>query len=91
MPRLWVVLAFAAVGLAVAYAAVLALPCHFPSRRLVLATGPVAALLGGLLCLAVLGDRHVLLALAGCAGFAAALLSLLVRPAPEGSGSPRAA
>jgi uncharacterized membrane protein (DUF441 family) len=84
MPMLWDAMAFAAVGLIVAYVAGRALPYRFSSRRLVLATGPAAALLGGFLSLAVLGSSHLLLALTISAAFAAALLSLLVRPTRRG-------
>jgi hypothetical protein len=80
MPMLWEAIAFASVGLVVAYGAVRTRPYRFPSRPLALATGPSAGLLGGFLSLAVLGGGHVLLALAVSAAFAAALLSLLVRP-----------
>jgi hypothetical protein len=91
MSMLWQTLTFAAVGLVLAYAAVRGLPYRFASRRLVLSTGPAAALLGGFLSHAVLGDRHVLLALAVSAAFAAALLSLLLRPMPRRSSTYRAA
>lgn len=84
MPMLWEAIAFAAVGLAVAYGAVRTLPFRFPSRRLVLATGPFSGLLGGFLSLAVLGGGHFVTALAISAVFAAAILSLLVRPLPRG-------
>jgi hypothetical protein len=83
---------FAAIGFAAACAAVRRFPHRFPSHRLVLATGPVSALLGGFLTHAILGSGHVLLDLMVAVGFAAALLSLLVRPArrPRAS-APRAA
>ena len=78
---MWEALAFAGLGLAVAYAAVRLLPARLPARALVLATGTVAALLGGLLARTILGGGHVLLTLVASVAVAAALLSLLVRPA----------
>jgi hypothetical protein len=91
---MWETLAFAALGLAAAYAAVRLLPDRLPSPRLVLATGPVAALVGGLLARAILGGGHVLLTLVVAAAVAVALLSLLIRPATgrgPRSSSPRTA
>lgn len=78
---LWEALAFVALGLAAAYGAVRLRPERLPGRALVLATGPVAALVGGLLAHTVLGPGHVLLGLAAAFAVAAALLSLLIRPA----------
>jgi hypothetical protein len=79
---LWQALMFAALGLAIASAATLLLPAsRFPSAVLVLATGPVAALTGGLLARAILGPGHPALALLAALTVSAALLSLLVRPA----------
>ncbi|MFE2425180.1 hypothetical protein ACFXJ5_00260 [Streptomyces sp. NPDC059373] len=78
---MWEALAFAALGLAAAYAAVRLLPTRLPARSLVLATGSGAALLGGLLAHTILGPGHVVLTLALSVTVAVALLSLLVRPA----------
>ncbi|BBJ41145.1 hypothetical protein SSPO_038630 [Streptomyces antimycoticus] len=56
-------------------------PRRLPARRLVLATGPAAALLGALLTHTVLGSGHTAPVLLVALGFAAALVSLLIRPA----------
>jgi hypothetical protein len=91
---MWEALAFAALGLAAAYAAVRLLATRLPARTLVLATGPVAALIGGFLARAILGGGHVLLTLVVAAAVAVALLSLLIRPAERRgprSSSPRPA
>ncbi|MGW3248817.1 hypothetical protein [Streptomyces sp. NPDC001070] len=89
---LWESIAFAAVGLAVAYAATRLVPRRrLPAARLVLATGPVAALVGGLIARTVLGPDQFLVNLATSVGVAAALLSLLVRPPRSTRRSPRTA
>lgn len=78
---MWEALAFAAVGLSVAYAATRLLPRRrLPAARLALATGPVAAVLGGLITRTVLGSDRFPINLAVSVAVAAALLSLLVRP-----------
>ncbi|WP_431951059.1 hypothetical protein [Actinacidiphila sp. bgisy167] len=78
---LWEALAYAAVGLSVAFAATRLLPRRrLPAATLVLATGTVAAVLGGLVTRTVLGSDRFLISLAVSVGVAAALLSLLVRP-----------
>ncbi|MFG2302928.1 hypothetical protein [Actinacidiphila glaucinigra] len=78
---MWEALAFAAVGLSVAYAATRLLPRRrLPEATLVLATGTVAAVLGGLITRTVLGSDRFLINLAVSVGVAAVLLSLLVRP-----------
>jgi hypothetical protein len=88
---IWEALGATALGLAIAYAAVRRLPERLPSRSLVLATGPVAALLGGLICHIVLDGGHVLVTLAVAAAVSVAILSLLlvenVRP-PQRLGGP---
>ncbi|MEU4093811.1 hypothetical protein [Streptomyces sp. NPDC026673] len=90
---LWESIAFAAVGLAVAYAATRLLPRRrLAAATLVLATGPVAALVGGLITRTVLGSDRFLINLAVSVGVAAALLSLLVRsPRSARPSSPRTA
>ncbi|MDF9815476.1 hypothetical protein [Streptomyces sp. SPB162] len=80
---MWEAVAFAALGLGIAYAATHFLPARFPSRALVLATGPIAALVGGLITRTVLGGGHAAVTLPVSALVAAALLSLLVRPADD--------
>lgn len=74
-------LASVLIGLAIAYGAGRWQPRRFHSRRLLLSTGPGAALLGVLLAHAVLGAGHTATVLIVALGFAVALLSLLVRPA----------
>ncbi|MGY0058677.1 hypothetical protein ACWY4P_19360 [Streptomyces sp. LZ34] len=69
------------IGLAIAYGAGRWQPRRFHSRRLLLSTGPAAALLGSLLTHAVLGSGHTPTVLIVALGFSVALLSLLVRPA----------
>ncbi|NLU72076.1 hypothetical protein HCC61_05140 [Streptomyces sp. HNM0575] len=94
---IWEALGATALGFAIAYAAVRQLPERLPSRSLVLATGPVAGLLGGLICYIVLGGGHVLVILAVAAAVSVAILSLLlgehVRPpqrlGPEVASPPR--
>lgn len=80
---MWEAVAFAALGLGIAYAATHFWPARFPSRTLVLATGPIAALVGGLITRTVLGGGHAAVTLPVSALVAAALLSLLVRPADD--------
>lgn len=74
----------AVLGLALAYAADRRYAKRLPDRRLVLATGPVAALVGGLIGRSVLGSGHVLLTLVCALGVSAALLSLLLRDEAPG-------
>ncbi|MEE1927704.1 hypothetical protein V1J52_05780 [Streptomyces sp. TRM 70351] len=68
----------ALLGLVVALAALRWLPGRFGSAPLVLATGTVAAALGGLVTRAVLGPGHLPAALALAVAVAVALVSLLV-------------
>ena len=75
---LWEALGSALVGFAVAYAASWRFPDRLSNQPLVLATGPVAALLGGLICRVVLGPGHLPVALIAAAGVAAAMVSLLL-------------
>ncbi|OPF78746.1 hypothetical protein VT50_0218520 [Streptomyces antioxidans] len=76
----WEALASVLIGLVIAYGALHRLPRRLPARRLVLSTGPAAALLGALLTHTVLGSGHAAAVLIVALGFAAALLSLLIRP-----------
>jgi hypothetical protein len=95
---IWEALGAVALGLAIAYAATRQLPERLPDRSLVLATGPAAALLGGLICHTVLGGGHSLVTLTVAALVSVAILSLLlsenVRPAqrlgPEVPSAPHA-
>lgn len=77
------VIGAAVVGLVIALAATRRLPGRFPSRRLTLATGPGAAVFGALLAHTVLGPGESPLVLLVSVGVCAALLSLLMRPAPR--------
>ncbi|MFH8365730.1 hypothetical protein [Streptomyces sp. NPDC018031] len=84
MILIWEALGSTVIGLLVALSAARWLPRRrLPATPLVLGTGPVAALLGTLLAHAVLGDGHAAATLLVAAGFAVAMLSLLVRPAPR--------
>jgi hypothetical protein len=79
------------VGVAIAWAALHWLPSRFPSRPMVLATGPSAALLGGLITRIILGPGNIPATLFAALAVGAALLSLLVRdPAARRSRTPRA-
>lgn len=75
---LWEALGATVLGLVIAGLAVLRLPERLPNRPLVFATGPVAALLGGLVSRAVLGPGNVPVVLAVAAGVSVAILSLLL-------------
>lgn len=93
---LWLALSSAIIGFALAYAAVHWLPSRLPDRTLVLATGPGAAVLGGLIARIVMGPGYSLAALVIAAGVSVAILSLLlggnVRPTsfrPEMGPRPR--
>ncbi|GAA2401102.1 hypothetical protein GCM10010420_29940 [Streptomyces glaucosporus] len=77
---IWEVLGSALLGLAVALVAAHRFPDRFRDRSLVLATGPAAAVAGGVITHVVLGPGHSLPALVVAVLVAAALLSLLVRP-----------
>jgi len=74
----WEALGASALGLAIAYAATRQMPERLPNRPLVLATGPAAALVGGLICHIVLGGGHSLVTLAVAACVSVAILSLLL-------------
>jgi len=67
-------------GLALAWAALRALPDRLPSRRTVFTTGALGALFGAFLMHSVLDPGHLTAALIGAASVAAVTLSLLVRP-----------
>ncbi|WP_237323237.1 hypothetical protein [Streptomyces sp. JJ36] len=74
---LWEALGSVILGLALAGAAARWLPGRFPHRPLLLATGPVAALLGGLITRVVTGPGHPVAVLTVAAAVCVALLSLL--------------
>lgn len=73
------------IGLVVALGALRWRPARFPHVSLALATGPVAALAGGLIARTVLGSGHLPVSLLCAALVASALVSLLmnVRPPAE--------
>ncbi|MEV5612035.1 hypothetical protein [Streptomyces sp. NPDC052225] len=71
----------ALLGLALALAAGHRLPHRLPSRTLVLPTGVAGALFGAFVTHSALGAGHVIATLVGALVMAAALLSLLLRPA----------
>ncbi|MEU2722398.1 hypothetical protein [Streptomyces smyrnaeus] len=75
----WEALGSAALGFALALVAARRFPARLPDRRLVLATGPVAALVGGLISHTVLGPGHLVVTWCVALGFSTALLSLLLR------------
>ncbi|MET7700817.1 hypothetical protein [Streptomyces sp. NPDC005485] len=71
----------ALLGLALAWTAAYRLPHRLPVRSLVLSTGVVGALFGAFLTHTALGAGHFLAIMIGAVAVAAALLSLLLRPA----------
>jgi len=71
----------AMLGLALAWAAAYRLPHRLPARNLVLSTGVAGGLFGAFLTHTALGSAHFLVIMLGAAAVAAALLSLLLRPA----------
>lgn len=79
------------IGLLVALGALRWRPTRFPHVSLALATGPVAALAGGLIARTVLGSGHLMVSLLCAALVASALVSLLmnVRPPADGAATDR--
>ncbi|MBY8876987.1 hypothetical protein [Actinacidiphila acidipaludis] len=77
---LWEAVAYAVIGLAAALAASRLLPRRLPRSPLVLATGPGAALAGGLIARTIVGAGHLEATLPAALGVSLALLSLLARP-----------
>ncbi|MFJ9518206.1 hypothetical protein ACIRPK_08080 [Kitasatospora sp. NPDC101801] len=74
-------IAFALIGLAVGFAALMLLPEYFPAARsLTVATAVVAALLGGVISHYALGDQLPALALLFSAVTSVLLVSVLARP-----------
>jgi len=80
----WEALAFAVIGLLAAWTAGRLFPVRIPRNPLLLATGPVAALTGGLVTYTVVGGGHPEITFPAAALTAAALISLLARPARHG-------
>lgn len=81
---LWEAAVFAVLGLAAAYAAARLFPLRLPLSPLLLTTGPVAALTGGLVTRTILGPNHYEATLPAALLVAAALLSLLAAPPKRG-------
>ncbi|MFE1949201.1 MULTISPECIES: hypothetical protein [Streptomyces] len=75
----------ALLGLALALAAGRRLPRRLPAPRLVVPTGVAGALFGAFVTHSALGPGHALATLGGALVLAAALLSLLLRPARGGA------
>ncbi|MBM9507687.1 hypothetical protein [Actinacidiphila acididurans] len=80
----WEAIAFAALGLLAASAAARLFPLRFPFTALLLATGPAAGLLGGLVTYTVLGGGHAPYTLLAAFLTAVALTSVLARPPRKG-------
>lgn len=76
----WEALGSVLIGLAIAYGASRRLPRRLPATPLVLSTGPGAAFFGAMIAHTVLGSGHSAVVLTVALAFAAALLSLLIRP-----------
>lgn len=74
----WEALGASALGLLIAWAALQRLPRQLPNRPLAYATGPAAALLGGLITRIVVGSGHTLITLTAATGVSVAILSLLL-------------
>lgn len=68
----------AVIGLGIALALLARYPARFRQRPLTLATGPAGAVLGAVIAHTVLGAGNAFVVLPIAAGFAAAMLSLLV-------------
>ncbi|WP_333771265.1 hypothetical protein [Streptomyces sp. IBSBF 2435] len=81
---LWQIVAYAALGLLAAFAAARLFPARLPAPALLLGTGLVAALTGGLVTYTVFGGGHPGAGLAAAFATAAAGLSVLARPARRG-------
>jgi hypothetical protein len=81
---LWEAIAYAALGLLAACAAARIFPLRFTLSPLLLATGPAAGLTGGLVMYTILGGGHPLATLPVAFCTAAAILSVLARPARRG-------
>jgi hypothetical protein len=83
----WEAVAYAVIGLVAALAATRLLPRRLPRSPLVLATGPGAALAGGLIARTIVGAGHLEATFPAALAVSAALLSLLARPDTRSSWS----
>ncbi|WP_335977453.1 MULTISPECIES: hypothetical protein [Streptomycetaceae] len=81
---LWEAVVFAALGLLAAWSASRMFPLRLPASPLVLATGPVASLLGGLVTYSIVGGHHPEATFPAALLTSAALLSVLARPPRRG-------
>jgi hypothetical protein len=81
---IWDAVAFAALGFLAAWTASRIFPLRLPVTPLLLATGPVAALTGGLVAYAVFGGGHPEATFPAAAATAAVLVSLLASPPKRG-------
>lgn len=81
---LWEAAVYAALGLGTAYAAARLFPLRLPLTALLLATGPIAALLGGLVTRTIVGPGHPEATLPAALVVAAAMLSVLAGPPKRG-------
>ena len=81
---LWQIVGYAALGLLAAFAAARLFPARLPSPALLLGTGLVSGLTGGLVTYTILNGAHPGGSLAGALATAAAGLSVLARPPKRG-------
>ncbi|MEW1866350.1 hypothetical protein OG896_12620 [Streptomyces sp. NBC_00669] len=81
---LWEAVIFAALGLLAAWTASRMFPLRLPASPLVLATGPAAALVGGLVTYSIVGGSHPEATFPAALLTSAALLSVLSRPPRRG-------
>jgi hypothetical protein len=81
---LWEAAAYAALGFLAACAATRLFPLRLQPTPLLLATGPVGALIGGLVTHTILGAGHLTATLPAAFLTAAALLSVLAGPPRRG-------
>lgn len=81
---IWQIVAFATLGLLAAFAAARLFPARLPASGLLMATGPVGGLTGGLVAYTVFGGGNPGATLAAAFTTASAGLSVLARPAKRG-------
>ncbi|UWE14094.1 hypothetical protein [Actinacidiphila bryophytorum] len=87
---IWQIVAYAALGLLAAFAAARLFPTRLPATALLLVTGPVGGLTGGLVSYTVFGGAHAPASLAAAFATAAAGLSILASPPKRGRHAARA-
>jgi hypothetical protein len=81
---IWQIVAYAALGLLAAFAAARLFPARLTATALLLVTGPVGGLTGGLVAYTVFGGSRPEVTLAAAFATAAAGLSMLARPPKRG-------